>query len=257
MRLARQRPAVRHFQVTLRALQRLDRWLLVDGEDQSVLGRLHVKADHRGRLGGERGIVALAPALAGGKINLVSAQEAPDILHPDVAEGRGDQRPGPARIAGGNWLIERRQNTLVVGLRIFWIIAALAGFVEAAKPALGVAHPPFRRCPRRAANRPADGPRRQTIRRQKYDPRPLPKPVFGPCRARQALKLGPLLIRQCDRRSPQGCSSCTHESRLTHQRKWVPGRKALKPKHGTCGWIVFRSRKWLILQGTRLAKEGI
>ena len=141
VRLARQRPAVRHFQVTLRALQRLDRRLLVDGEDQSVLGRLHVKADHRGRLGGERGIVALAPALAGGKTNLVSPQEAPDILHPDLAEGRGDQRPGPARIAGGNWLIERRQNALVVGLRIFWIVAALAGFPEAAKPTLSVARP--------------------------------------------------------------------------------------------------------------------
>jgi hypothetical protein len=137
-------------------------------------------------------------SLAGGKIDLVSPQEAPDILHSNVAEGRGDQRPGPARIAGGNWLIERRQNALVVGFRIFWIIAALARFVEAVKPALGVTHSPFRRCSRRAANRPANGARRQTIRRQKYDPRPLPKPVFGLCRPHQALKFGALLMRQCN-----------------------------------------------------------
>src|ERR1700694_3899189 len=75
---------------SLRALQRLDRRLLVDGQNQSIFGRLHVKADHRSRLGREIGIVAFAPALAPGEIDLVGAQEAPDILHIDVAEGFGD-----------------------------------------------------------------------------------------------------------------------------------------------------------------------
>src|SRR4029077_19332661 len=60
VRLASQPPAVRHLQIALRALQRLDRRLLV--------GRLHVKADHRSRLGREIGIVAFAPALAPGEI---------------------------------------------------------------------------------------------------------------------------------------------------------------------------------------------
>jgi hypothetical protein len=34
-------------------------------------------------------------------------------------------------------------------------------------------NPPFRRRARRAAREPADGPRRQAVSRQKYDPRPL------------------------------------------------------------------------------------
>ena len=38
VRLAGQRPAVRHLQIALRALQRLDRRLLVDGEHQAFSG---------------------------------------------------------------------------------------------------------------------------------------------------------------------------------------------------------------------------
>lgn len=106
VRLTGQRPAVRHLQVALRALQRLDRRLLVGGQNQGVFGRLHVEADHRGRLGREIGIVAFAPALAPGEIDLVGAQEAPDILHIDVADGFGDQRSIPARVARGNRPVE-------------------------------------------------------------------------------------------------------------------------------------------------------
>ncbi len=65
--VAGQRPAVRQLEISLRALQRLDRGLLVDTDDDRVLGRRHVEPDHVGRLGDELGIVALAPGLAPGR----------------------------------------------------------------------------------------------------------------------------------------------------------------------------------------------
>src|ERR1700731_3113431 len=46
-------------------------------------------------------------------------------------------------------------------VRIFGLIASIAGFVEAGPPTLGVAYPPFRRRARRAADLSADCARRQ------------------------------------------------------------------------------------------------
>jgi hypothetical protein len=82
-------------------------------------------------------------------------------LHIDVAEGFGDQRPIPARVARGNGPVEYGQEALVGRVRIFGLIASIAGFVEAGPPTLGVAYPPFRRRARRAADLSADCARRQ------------------------------------------------------------------------------------------------
>ena len=94
--MAGQGPAVRQLQVALRPLQRLDRGLLIDTDDDRVLGRRHIEPDHVGGLGGELRIVALAPGFAPGEVDLLGAQEAPEILHIDVAERRSQQRPRPA-----------------------------------------------------------------------------------------------------------------------------------------------------------------
>src|SRR6266446_8530974 len=56
--------AVRELQIALRTLQRLDRGLFVDADDNRVLGRRHVEPDYVGGLGYERGILALAPRFA-------------------------------------------------------------------------------------------------------------------------------------------------------------------------------------------------
>ena len=86
MGLSGQRPAARHFQIALLALQRLDRQLLVDAEHDSVLGRRHIEADHFGGFGGELGIVAFAPTFARGEVDLLRSEHAPDMLHVDIAE---------------------------------------------------------------------------------------------------------------------------------------------------------------------------
>ena len=59
-----QRPPVRKLQIALGALQRLDRGLFVNADDDRVLGRCQVEPDHIGGLGDELGIIAqdLRPA---------------------------------------------------------------------------------------------------------------------------------------------------------------------------------------------------
>src|ERR1043165_1471431 len=108
-----QRSTVRKLQVSLRPLQRLDRGLFVDADDDSVLGWRHVKPDHVGSLGDELGIVALAPGFAPGKVDLSRTQEAPDMLDIDITQCGSQQRPGPAGIAFGRHLIQQRQDAFV------------------------------------------------------------------------------------------------------------------------------------------------
>src|SRR5258707_2250479 len=102
--------AVRELQIALRTLQRLDRGLFVDADDNRVLGRRHVEPDYVGGLGYERGILALAPRFASGEVDLLGTQEAPDILDIDIAERRGQERPRPAAISLRRPLIQQHQN---------------------------------------------------------------------------------------------------------------------------------------------------
>ena len=90
--LAGQGAPVRQLQIALRTLQRLDRRLFVDTENNRLDGRIDIKPDHIGGFRHERRVVALAPRLAGGKVDSVLAQEAPDILNINVAQCLGQQR---------------------------------------------------------------------------------------------------------------------------------------------------------------------
>jgi hypothetical protein len=74
--LAGQGVPVRQLQIALRTRQGLDRRLFVDTQNDRLAGRINVKPDHVGGFRHERRIVALAPRLAGGKIDIVLAQEA-------------------------------------------------------------------------------------------------------------------------------------------------------------------------------------
>ena len=96
--MAGQRPPVGQLQIALRPLQRLDRRLLVDADDDRILGRRHVQPDHIGGLGDKLGIVALAPRLSPVEVDLLLAQEAPHLLLVHVAQFGGDQcRPSSAQ----------------------------------------------------------------------------------------------------------------------------------------------------------------
>jgi hypothetical protein len=57
---------------------------VVDTENNGLGGRIDIKADHIDGFRRELGVVALAPRLAAGEINIVLAQEAPDILNINV-----------------------------------------------------------------------------------------------------------------------------------------------------------------------------
>ena len=101
--------SVRQLQIALRPLQGLDRRLFVDTENNRFGGRIDVKADHIGGLRHKREGVALASRLAGSKVNIVLAQEAPDILNLNVAQGLGQQRTRPPAITRRRWLLQKQQ----------------------------------------------------------------------------------------------------------------------------------------------------
>src|SRR5450631_2514943 len=68
-------------------------------------------------------VVAFAPGLASCEINLVAAQEPPDILDVNIVKFPGQQGPGPAREPGRRRFIEQLQNPFVGRLRIDRLLA--------------------------------------------------------------------------------------------------------------------------------------
>jgi hypothetical protein len=58
----------------LRPLQRLDRRLFVDTDDDGVLRRRDIEPNYIGGFGGEFGIVAFAPGFTPRKVDLLGAQ---------------------------------------------------------------------------------------------------------------------------------------------------------------------------------------
>src|SRR5579864_8896521 len=97
MRPAAQGTPVRQLEITLGAFQCLNVRLLIDRDDQRALGRVEIKPDDLGRLRGKLGVLADAPCLAPGQVDLLRPQKAPDILLVHIAQRRGDQRRSSAR----------------------------------------------------------------------------------------------------------------------------------------------------------------
>jgi hypothetical protein len=87
--LAGQGAAIGQLQIALRSLQSLDRGLFVHAEHNRLLGRGDIEADNIGGFGRKVRVVALTPGLANREVNLVAAQEAPDILDVDIAQRLG------------------------------------------------------------------------------------------------------------------------------------------------------------------------
>ena len=163
VRPAAEGAAVRQLEITLGAFERLDVRLLVDSNDQRTLRRVEIEPDNLGRLGGKLGILADAPTLAPGQIDLLRPQETPDILFVHLAQRGGDQGRGPARVTGRRRAVEHAENTLAGVGRVAWCRTPLAGFVETGPALLGVAHPPLARRPD-GADRPLPSAASNTIR---------------------------------------------------------------------------------------------
>src|SRR5258705_12147306 len=96
----------------------IDGVLLVDTENNRLGRRIDIKADHIGSFRRKRGVVALAPGFAGGKVDIVLTQEAPDILNINVAQRLGQQRTRPAAIALTRWVISNREYPLARRLAV-------------------------------------------------------------------------------------------------------------------------------------------
>ena len=87
--LTGQGTTIRQLQITLRSLQSLDRGLFVHAEHDGLRGRGDIEADNVGSFSREVRVVALAPGFAGDQIDLVVAQEPPDILDVNIAQCLG------------------------------------------------------------------------------------------------------------------------------------------------------------------------
>jgi hypothetical protein len=90
-------------------MQALQQFGWTDGRN----GRIDIEADHIGGFRHELGVVALAPGFAGGKVDTVLTQEAPDVLNVHVAQRLGQQRTRPPSIAYRWRLLQKRQDALV------------------------------------------------------------------------------------------------------------------------------------------------
>src|SRR5450631_3388620 len=87
--LAGQGAAIGQLQIALRSLQSLDRGLLVHAWHNSLRRRGDIKANDIGGFGRKVRVVALTPGLASREVNLVAAQEPPDILDVNIAQRLG------------------------------------------------------------------------------------------------------------------------------------------------------------------------
>jgi len=196
-----QSPAVWQLQISLGALQRLDRGLFVDTDDDRILRRRHVEPYHVGGLGGELGIVALAPGFAPRKVDLLGAQDAPDLLLVHVAQLGRNQLPGPTRESRWRRTIQHRQNTFT-GLSVVLRHRTGSRFVGQAGQSLP-AEPatPQTDGPRHRAHAPSDRPRRASFGRQQDDPRAKNVALFRRRCPNPSLKHRTILRRQPDVRS--------------------------------------------------------
>ena len=107
----------------LRSLQGLNRRLFVHAQHNGLRGRSDIEADNVSGFGRKVRVVALAPSLASREVDLVAAQEPPDILDVNIAQRPGQQRPGPAREPFRRRLVQQLQNPPVGGLRIDRLLA--------------------------------------------------------------------------------------------------------------------------------------
>ena len=172
--LAGQGASVRQLQVALRPLQGLDRRLFVDTENNRLGGRIDIEADHIGGFRHELGVVALAPGFAGDKVDIVLAQEAPDILNVNVAQCLGQQRtrpPGIAREAAA--YPEAPECACSSPCRRSASCPPVDRSFSPPKAVVGKAPPPVADNPRLNAHFLGDRTRAATVSRQQHYSRPL------------------------------------------------------------------------------------
>src|SRR6202047_3620777 len=171
--LAGQSAAIGQLQIALRSLQSLDRRLFVHAQHNCLLGWGDIEANNIGGFGGKVRVVALTPGLASREVNLVAAQEPPDILEVNIAPPPRQQGPGPACEPYWRRFIQQPQNPLIGGLRIDRLLAGPRLVLQPFKAMVGIAMPPEADNPRLDPNFLGYRAGAATGRRQQNYPRPL------------------------------------------------------------------------------------
>src|ERR1700758_4969400 len=190
--LAGQSAAIGQLQITLRSLQSLDRGLLVHAQHNGLRGRGDIQADNIRGFGRKVRVVALTPGLASREVNLVAAQEPPDILDINIAQRLGQQRAGSTRKPFRWRLVQQLQNPLVGRLRVNRLLARPRLVFQPFKAMDGIAMPPKAYNPRLDPNLLGDRPGAAPGRRQQDYPCPLQ--IALQCRRRATTRLKHLAI---------------------------------------------------------------
>src|SRR6201993_543910 len=239
--LAGQGAAIGQLQIPLRSLQSLDRGLLVHAQHNGLRGRGDIEADNIGGFGRKVRVVALTPGLASRQVNLVAAQEPPDILDVNIAQRLGQQRAGPARKPFRGWLVQQLQNPLVGRLRIDRLLPRPQLVLQTFKAMVGIAMPPKADDPWLDPNFLGDRPRAAPRRRQKNYPRPLQIALQSHRGATARLKH----LAICPRKVDFSCFGYHPylESRPTIQEKWVLALDLAPPPRGSQGHRQLRRTK--------------
>ena len=139
----------------------------------ALSGESDIEANDIGGFGRKVRVVALTPGLASREVNLVAAQEKPDILDIDIAQRPGQQGPGPACEPFWRRLIQQLQNPLIGGLRIDRLLARSRLVLQPFKAMVGIATPPKADNPRLDPNFLGYRAGAAPGRRQQNYPRPL------------------------------------------------------------------------------------
>ena len=208
----------------MRPLQGLDRRLFVDTENNRLGRRIDIEADHISGFRHKLRVIALAPGLAGDKIDIVLAQEAPDILNVNVAQCLGQQRTRPSGIARRRRLIQKRQNALVRDLAVDRLLARPRSVLQPSEAVVGKAPPPVADNARLNAHLLGDRTGAMAVSRQQHYSRPLHVALRRSRCTAASLKHLPYL-----RLEPNFSCFGNHprlKSRLTREEKWVLGRRA-------------------------------
>ena len=103
----------------------------------------------------------------------MAAQEPPDILHVNVGQRPGQQRPAPACKPFRRRFFQQPQNPLLGGLRIDRLPAWPRLVLQPFKAKVGIAMPPKADNPRLDPNLLGNRPGAAPGRRQQNDPSPL------------------------------------------------------------------------------------
>ena len=157
-----------------------------------------VEPHHISRFRSKLRVIALAPGLAAGKVDLMGAQKAPDILLMHIAQVGRYQRRRPARKAGRRWLIQHRQDPPASRLTVFPLPPSSRALVQPSQPLARVATTPQAHRPRHHRQLSRDRAGRTAARGQQHNPRPHHIALRRRRRPHPSLQLSAILPAQPD-----------------------------------------------------------